>query len=334
MAIDARKIRDFGIGTYIRGLLAGLAEIESDDEYAVFVPSHARELVPPRFEIITHEVRTHTPAEMFTLALAIDRARVDLFHAPHFVIPFTGCPSVVTLHDVIPFRFRSKIAIASAYMLTMTRRAAEQAERILTVSNAARRDIVETLRVEAEKIVVTYNGVDEIYRRDDVEPAPGRYFLFVGNRGPHKNVEGLLDAFRDVRRRSEARLILAGIPRDAVAAEEGVEVAGFVNQEELHALYRGAIALVMPSFVEGFGLPALEAMACGTPVITSHAPALVEVTGDAALHASDFGEAMLRVARDEALRARMREAGRARARHFTWRRCAEETRGVYQSVQS
>lgn len=331
VAIDGRKIRDFGIGSYIRGLLGGLAQIPSDDEYVVFVPSHARELVPPRFEAIVHDVRTHTPTEMFTLALAIDRARVDLFHAPHYVIPFTGCPTVVTLHDVIHFQFRSRSPIASAYMLTMTRRASEQADRIITGSYAAKADLIETLRADPRKIAVIYHGIDEHYRRDDVTGAAGRYFLYVGNRGPHKNVEGLLDAFRDVH---DAKLILAGIPRDAVRVQEGVEVTGFISQEELHALYRGAIAVVMPSFVEGFGLPALEAMACGTPVITSRTPALVEVTGDAALHTNDFAEAMLRVMRDEALRARMRDEGRKRAAEFTWARSAEQTRAVYHSLQS
>src|SRR6185295_10074036 len=165
----------------------------------------------------------------------------------------------------------------------------------------------------------------------------GSFFLYVGNDKPHKNVGTLLEAFALVRREmSDATLVLAGGVFERFANREGV-ARGFVSDEELSRLYGEAIALVMPSREEGFGLPAAEAMAHGTPVITSTAPALVEVTGDAALHvdandAASLAAAMLRVAQDPWLRAQLGANGAARASRFTWKRCAELTRVVYETA--
>jgi glycosyltransferase involved in cell wall biosynthesis len=165
-----------------------------------------------------------------------------------------------------------------------------------------------------------------------VEPgrrgSAGDYFLYVGNDKAHKNVGTLVEAAK----RADVRLVLAG----ASFKEYGGR--GFVSEDELSELYANAIALVMPSDEEGFGLPAAEAMAHGTAVITSRAPALVELTGDAAVHvdARDAGalaEAMLRVARDASLRAQLGARGLERARELTWKRCAEGTREAYEEAR-
>lgn len=150
-----------------------------------------------------------------------------------------------------------------------------------------------------------------------------KYFLFVGNDKPHKNLGTLVEAHARMKRDVELRITGS---------------ANFVSDDELRALYRGAVALVMPSADEGFGLPAAEAMACGTPVITSRAPALVEITGDAALHVDAepraLAAAMERLLDDEELRAAMSLRGRERARSFTWTRCAELTRAAYRDAIS
>ena len=205
------------------------------------------------------------------------------------------------------------------------RRAAKQT--VVTVTNAVKQEIETTLG--ARDIIVTPNGVDPRFTPDG-RRAPGEYFLFVGNDKPHKNVATLVKAHE--RARLSSGLVLAGAPFSQYRTR--ATLAGFVDDDQLAALYRGAIALVTPSIEEGFGLPAVEAMACGTPVITSNAPALVEITGDAALHvdARDAGaiaNAMIRIANDETLRGELASRGVARAGQFTWRRCAEKTREAY-----
>jgi glycosyltransferase involved in cell wall biosynthesis len=240
-------------------------------------------------------------------------------------------PFVVTIHDLIHLRHRNPIA--RVYARTMIGRAARKSRRVITVSNAVRDEIAAEFG-HAEKIAVTYNGVDHvILSRADGEGSPRQrpYFLFVGNDKPHKNVDRLVAAFARV---PDAGLILAGGTFDRFRDRERIVVAGFVSSEELASLYRGSIALVLPSLEEGFGLPALEAMACETAVITSNAPALVEITSDAALHVDAksidaIANAMTRVMRDATLRATMIARGLERAKTFTWRRCADLTREIY-----
>jgi glycosyltransferase involved in cell wall biosynthesis len=184
--------------------------------------------------------------------------------------------------------------------------------------------------------IVTYNGIDDVFRVSGSEDRS--HFLFVGNDKPHKNIATLLDAFASVRAEMpQARLVLVGAAFNRLREREGIDARGFVPIETLASLYRSAIALVMPSIEEGFGLPAAEAMASGAAVITSNAASLVEITGDAAMHvdaldARALADAMLRVARDASLRDSLSARGVERAKLFTWMRCATLTRDVYRSV--
>ncbi len=326
IGIDCRKIADFGIGTYIRGLLHALAEL-GGEEYIAFGPREIAALLPGSIEHVMVDAPKYSIRELF----AIGRdARLDLFHAPHYVVPFVDVPFVVTIHDLIHLRRRNPLQRSYARM--MIGRAVRRGRRVFTVTESVRKDIT-ALFGHPEKIVVTPNGVDPVFTASGAA-AEGRYFLFVGNDKPHKNVDRLVEAFQ---RLADVQLILAGGTFDRFRNRPGVIIAGFVSIDRLAALYRGAIALVQPSLEEGFGLPAIEAMACGAPVITSNAAALVEVTGDAALHVDErsidaIAEAMTRVMRDASLRASMIARGRQRASTFTWRRCAEITREVYRSA--
>jgi glycosyltransferase involved in cell wall biosynthesis len=330
IGIDARKIADFGIGTYIRGLLDGLTELGTRDTYIAFAPASAR--IPAGVEHIEVSAPHYSLRELIVLGRAADRARLDVFHAPHYVVPFTHTPLVVTIHDLIHLHQPLRNPLAPLYARSMIRRAVRKARVILTVSEAVKRELER--EVAATQVIVTPNGTEVVAPRDADVDAP-RY-LYVGNDKPHKNADALIDAFARVRReRGDATLVLAGGEFSRYRALPGVATRGFVSNEELDALYRTSIALVLPSIEEGFGLPALEAMARGTPVITSNAAALVEVTGDAALHeeARDvraLANAMLRVARDAELRVTMSARGVERARSFTWRRCAERTREAYE----
>lgn len=335
IGIDARKIADFGIGTYARGLLRGLASLEGSEQYVAFVPAYARDLVPPNVESIAVDIPNYSVREQFAMRREIERAKLDLFHSAHYVLPLTSVPSIATLHDVIQFHFRPPNPVARLYLAIMYPRACRKSVRVITVSEASKRAIAAKFHCDPKRIAVTHNGVDEIFSAEGPRATDlGRYFLFVGNDKPHKNVERLVDAFRDMR---GARLVMVGAEFAQYRDVPGVTRLGFVTDERLAALYRGAVAVVMPSLEEGFGLPVAEAMACGTPVIASDIASLVEITdGDALLidpHSSQsITDAMHRMLDDAKLREELATRGRARAAQFTWRRCAELTRDVYRAV--
>ncbi len=326
IGIDCRKIADFGIGTYVRGLLQALAQL-GGEEYVALGPPEIARMLPAGVEHVTVDAPKYSIRELFVVGRT---ARIDLFHAPHYVVPFLRVPFVVTVHDLIHLHHRNPLA--RAYARSMIGRAVRRSRQVITVSEAVRGQIVSTFG-HGEKITVTPNGVDPIFTTNGPR-ADGRYFLFVGNDKPHKNVDRLVQAFD---RLSEVQLVLAGGTFDRFRAHRDIVLTGFVSDQRLAALYRGAIAVMQPSIEEGFGLPALEAMACGAPVITSTAPALIEVTADAALQVDAqsvdaIEDAMTRVMGDESLRATMIARGIARASNFTWRRCAEMTREIYRRI--
>lgn len=338
IGIDARKIADFGIGTYIRGLLGGLVEVAGEDRLVVFAPASAREIVPQQCEHVVLEAPHYSLRELVVVSRAIERARLDLFHAPHYIVPLTRCPTVVTIHDLIHLHQKMRNRLAPVYARVMLRRAVRKSARVLTVSEAVRRQIIRELACSESKVVVTPNGVDGMFQAGEPSRSPARYFLFVGNDKPHKNVDALVEAFAIARAGlPEISLVLAGARFQRFASREGVITPGFVSARELASLYRNALALVQPSLEEGFGLPALEAMSSGTAVITSTDDALVEVTGDAAIHADarsvqDIAAAIERIAASDTLRIDLAVRGIARARQFTWRECARETLRVYREV--
>jgi glycosyltransferase involved in cell wall biosynthesis len=323
---------DFGIGTYIRELLHALTALGGDDTYIAFAPRRHAHLLPPGVELIEVDAPHYSIRELVTIGRAIDRAKIDLFHAPHYVVPFTSTPFVVTVHDLIHLRHPNPLA--RTYARQMIGRAVRRSRRVLTVSETVKGEIVATFGCSDDHVVVTPNGVTAPFTAEG-NAAEGRYFLYAGNDKPHKNVDLLVDAFARI---SGASLVLTGAPFERFRDRDGVIISGFVKDEELAALYRGALALVMPSREEGFGLPALEAMACGTAVITSNAPALVEITGDAALHVDAtidaLADAMQRVASDSVLRGDLARRGIERARFFTWTRCAERTRDAFRAAMN
>jgi alpha-1,3-rhamnosyl/mannosyltransferase len=327
VAIDARKIGDYGIGTYIRGLLRGVAELRpADIEVVALAPRDAP--VPAGIEHAIVDAPHYSLRELVVLGRAARRAHADVFHAPHYVTPVTRLPLVVTIHDLIHLHQPLRNPLAPLYARVMIGRAIRNAACVLTVSEAVKRDLVD-LGCDEEKIVVAYNGVEP--QAANRQPPIANRFLYAGNDKPHKNVETLVAAFALVRRElADATLVLAGAPFERFRDGEGVDARGFVSDAELASLYRSALAVVVPSHEEGFGLPAAEAMAHGTAVIVSTAPALVEITSDAALHvdardARALAAAMLRVARDSSLRARLASRGAMRARDFSWVRCAEKS---------
>ncbi len=362
IAIDARKLHDYGIGTYVRNLVRALARQQTDDVYVLLCRRADREFVTslgPRFEALVEEAGNYSVREQISVPVGLWRARVDLFHAPHYVVsPLTLCPFVVTIHDCIHLRFPQYLPNRAAYVYarTVMSSSARRARRVLTVSQASKQDILHFLKIRADKIEVIYNGLDE---RLAVEPPPDEiarvqqrfqltspFVLYAGNIKPHKNVDRLIEAFSLLRQQGmvDAKLLIIG---DAISKypnlrrlvhrhqlHQHVRFLGFVSDEMLAVLYRLASVFVFPSLYEGFGLPPLEAMAAGAPVITSNVSSLPEVVGDAALlinplDPQDIATAMARVLGDARLRADLIRRGHERVRAFSWDVSAAQTYAAY-----
>jgi glycosyltransferase involved in cell wall biosynthesis len=290
------------------------------------------------------------------------RERAHLLHEPHYVLPVaTRCRSVVTIHDCIHLMFPQYLPgrLAHLYARASMWHAAKKADRILTVSEASKRDILRFFDVPPDKVTVIYNGIDERFLsppdEERMELVRQRYqldhpfVLYVGNIKPHKNLERLLDAFARVRASGldELRLVIIGDElskypplRQAVhrhRLEKYVRFFGFQPYDTLAAFYRLARVFAFPSIYEGFGLPPLEAMACGTPVVTSNVSSLPEVAGGAALlvdphDAASIAAGLQRAVTDSALRAELTAKGCARARQFSWQKSVASVHRIYMEV--
>ena len=363
IAVDARKLADFGIGTYLRGLLGALGRIDSESRYLLLAPAGARELLPglpANFSWIEEDAPGYSLREQWSIGQHLARHRPDLFHSPHYVLPLrTPTKVVVTIHDLIHLLFPEFLPhpLALPYARLLLRRAVRRADRILTVSAATASDLERHLGVARERIDVVWNGVDDAFRRrrepaglapelDGLGLAPG-YFLFLGNPKPHKNLERVVRAFARLPPDGR-RLVVAGAADTADAAAihlwarelalgERLIVLGRIAQDRLPALVQGALALVFPSLYEGFGLPLVEAMAAGTPVIASTTPALVEIAGGAAelvdpLDVGAIAGAMALLAADPGRCSALGRAGLERADAFRWESTAAGTLAVYQRV--
>jgi glycosyltransferase involved in cell wall biosynthesis len=367
IAIDARKLRDYGIGTYIRNLLRHLARIDTDTEFVVLCRDEdcafAAEL-GENFRAVPERSRAYSVREQFAVPVDLRREGAGLFHAPHYVLPpLTPCRSVVTIHDCIHLRFPQYLPnrLSYAYARSSLWIAAHRSARVLTVSEASKRDILNFFSVPESKVSVIYNAIDERFFE---EPAPDAvmrvkeryqlndpFILYAGNIKPHKNLERLIEAFHTIRRGDleHVKLLIIGDEISKYASlrravhkyklHKHVRFFGFVPDATLAILYRLARVFVFPSLYEGFGLPPLEAMASGTPVITSNVSSLPEVVGDAAMLIDPYepdalAGAMRRVLADDRLREDMRERGLARVREFSWERSIRRVRDIYQEVLS
>jgi glycosyltransferase involved in cell wall biosynthesis len=290
------------------------------------------------------------------------RERPDVFHAPHYVLPpAVRCPSVVTIHDTIHLTFPQYLPnkLAYAYARGSMWAAARRSQRILTVSEASKRDILRFFAVPPEKVVVVHNAIDERFSREpraeDVARVrerfqlQQRFVLYAGNIKPHKNLERLIEAFHALRRSDldDLKLLIIGDQISKYPAlrravhrlklHKHVRFLGYLPDDTLAILYRLAALFVFPSLYEGFGLPALEAMASGTPVVTSNVSSLPEVTGDAAVLVDPYDvnaieAGMRRVLTDPQLADDMRRKGLQRAREFSWERSVAKTWQVYQEI--
>jgi glycosyltransferase involved in cell wall biosynthesis len=364
--------RHAGLGRYARELLAALVQLDELNEYIAF--SHAPigdcppGMIPERVPLRTVSLSAK-PWRMSVLLANVFGAtldpwlpRGDIFHATeHLLPPLKNARTVFTLHDLI-FQFFPEyhLPLNRAFLVHAMPRFLHRADAIIAVSECTKRDAIHFYKVPPDRITVIYEGVnpalrpvngENVLRQARTRLTRGAPFiLFVGTIEPRKNIIALVDAVRTLRTRGYPhRLVIAGrkgwLYRGAfdhvrtTGMESEIDFLDFVPEEDLPALYSACAAFVFPSLYEGFGLPPLEAMACGAPVVCSNASSLPEVVGDAALlfNPRDIGEmtnAIERVLADAALRDVLRGKGIARSARFTWERTARETLRVYRDTNA
>jgi alpha-1,3-rhamnosyl/mannosyltransferase len=358
IGVDGRYLRDDhpGIGRHLFGALRALAASAGDEELLVLHDPRAPRtrldpaaLVGRSLRLVPAPWRPRSPAEQFGLPRLLRRLGLDLFHAPY---PFTAlacpCPRVVTVYDLIALdpRHGLRAPLARALAGCVLRRVTRGAAAVLTLSHAVRAALVERLGLPAQRVAVIGAAADPAFQPAAPEAVaaarralglPARYVLHVGTPKPHKNRARLLRAWSALRPDGVA-LVLAGSPASPHARREelpeGVRDLGPVDERHLPALYSAAELCVLPSLDEGFGLPVLEAMGCGTPVACSARGALGEVAGDAAAcfdpeDERALGATLARLLGDADARRALSQRGLARARLFTWEALAARTWALY-----
>jgi glycosyltransferase involved in cell wall biosynthesis len=330
VVIDADVLgrRRTGDETYVENLLRRLPEAAGDSLRLAAITRHP-ELVPAGVEPIELPARSQELRMAWTLPRLLRRLQPALAHFQHSLPLRCPCPAVVTIHDLSFERDPGVMGrVDRRVFRTVVPRAARRAARVFAVSERTRRDLVELYAIPDGKIVVTPNGVDPAFTPGG---ANGGYLLFVGAIQERKNPLAAAAAARAV----GLPLVVAGPEKEPALARElerrGADLRGYVDKAQLADLYRGAACLVLPSRFEGFGLPVLEAMACGTPVVATKDPAMREVGGDAAVYADpeDFPEAIRAVLAERDERSR---AGLERARLFSWDETARRTVVAYKEV--
>jgi glycosyltransferase involved in cell wall biosynthesis len=316
-----------GDETYVANLLRELPAVAGDFRF-VAVTRHP-ELIPPGVEPLELPARSQELRMAWTLPRLMRRVRPDLAHFQHALPLRCPAPAVVTIHDLSFERDPKLLGWKDRLVFrTVVPRAVRKAVRVIAVSERTKADLVELYGVSPERITVTHHGIDPVFTPGG---HPDSYVLFVGTIQARKDPLAAADAAAA----AGLRLVVAGPTRDRELARElerrGAELRGYLERPALADLYRGAACLVLPSRYEGFGLPVLEAMACGTPVVAAPEPALREVAGDAALYAEREGlpDALRQAVREH---DRLAAAGLERAKLFSWRETARRTLEVYESA--
>jgi glycosyltransferase involved in cell wall biosynthesis len=374
IALDMRRVSEFGVATYVRNIVRALARCDSQNQYRLIgPPSRLREFgeLPPNFLPIPYALNETSPRDFFHFQNVVRRHDCHLVHVPHlFWIPQrASCPYVVTVHDLLGYLYpqpgrRAWKNWAETYL---TRRVLTHAARIVAVSNSTKSDLVQLFRISEEKIEVVYNAIDERFRRGHASPEDRQliaeryqvnypFLLYAGNIKAHKNIGRIIEAFAALKAElakenvfDDLKLIIIGdelskhpdLRRTVIKAgvQNDVRFLGFVPIDVLRIFYDLAKIFVFPSLYEGFGLPPLEAMALGTPVVTSNASSLPEVVGNAAVlvnpeNVFEIMRALHRVLVDQALRDRLKERSYQQAQRFSWETAAERILQIYRQAAS
>jgi glycosyltransferase involved in cell wall biosynthesis len=371
IVIDVRHLRDFGIGTYIRNLVRALAALDRENRYTLITPpGQAGELagLGPRFRFADYPLRNPTAIRDVTFSLFLRKLKAHLFHIPlNSVTYWMPRPYVVTIHDMSTILYPARGDVRSALHNERYRRGATRAARVIAVSQATRRDIEAVIGIPPERVRTIYSAPDPAFRSHSGDMAQDQrllekfsirapYVLYAGSVRPQKNVPRLVEAFAVLRTELEnhpdygdLKLVIIGdelsrspaVRRAVIATrmERFVRPLGFVPVETLKAFYRAAALFAFPSLYEGFGLAPLEAMLCGTPVVASNLPALVEAVGNAAELVSpdnvfDIARGLRTVLLDQSRRATLIEAGLRQVQRFQWEHTARAVLDIYQEIHA
>ena len=363
-----------GIGRYTRGLVDALTRLDAENRYTLLVLGRAGAhftptTLPPNFKLRYIPLSDRWATMLwyrFNLPLPVDlfTGRADLFHGPSFTLPPSFTPSLLTVHDLSFLRYpRGAHPALLAWLTKAVPRSLRRARHILADSESSRDDLIELMDIPSKQITVIGAGVEERFRPVTDESAlarvrahyqlPNHFILCVGTLEPRKNLTGLIAAFNQLASAAshspvaDLHLVIAGgkgwlyddifAAAEASPAQERIHFAGFVDDGDLPTLYSLASLFAFPSHYEGFGIPVLEAMACGTPVVCADNSSLPEVAGEAAIlvEATDtdaLAEAMHRLLVDVLLRETLIERGLAQAKKFTWERAAQRLLKVYSDV--
>ncbi len=369
IGIDARLWNETGVGRYIRNLVENLLAIDSKNEYILFLTAKAcqelktqnakRKNTPQNVTLIETNITWHSIEEQLGFSKILEKENLDLVHFPYFSIPiFYNKPFVMTIHDLIIHHFPTGKASTLPYPIYFLKRlgykyvikkAAQKAVKVIAVSQATKDEIVKHLHVSSDKIAVTYEGVEQRAKSKEqrAKSKDKEYILYVGNAYPHKNLERLIEAFAlVVREFPEAKLVLVGKKNyfydrleekvGKMGLKKSILFSGNVSDQELQSLYQDTQALIVPSLMEGFGLPGLEAMQSDCLVLASDIPSLREIYKDAAVYFDPLAVDSLHATIREVLENKKKfanyiEKGKKRALFFSWEKMAKETLKIYES---
>lgn len=353
-----KSYRAAGIHRYINGLLAHLPAADSRFAYTAFTGPTAS-VAEGKLQVRHTSLRTHTPLsriawEQFVQPFAARQNGLDLFHVMAYVSPLVAVtPTVVTVHDLSFLRTPERFRFANrTYLSLFTGLSCQRARRVIAVSEHTKRDVMKVFGIPPEKIDVVYSGLDPQFARppeSDIEAfrerhgLPEKFILYLGTIEPRKNLSTLIRAYAKVRPAGVKLVCVGGrgwMYQDVFQTVEELRLSrevifpGFLPDDDLPFWYSAARLFVYPSSYEGFGLPVIEAMACGVPTITTNASSLPEAAGDAALlvpadDSSALAEALARLLGDGTLQAELAVRGRRHASQFTWDRAARDTTHVY-----
>jgi glycosyltransferase involved in cell wall biosynthesis len=378
IALDVRRIRDFGVGTYIRNLLQAMAAENAPHRFHLICSAEDRQqlpVLPANFQVEIYNRRDSSRLDHYSLPRLLRKLHVDLTHIPFHRVPLLMAkPYVVTIHDLSSLFYDDATGILHAARVFRLKRGLERASRVIAVSGATRRDVVNLVPQAADRVRLIYNAPDPQFIARGVLTAAGSaaatarerhrileryqirypFLLYAGSIRPQKNIPRLIEAFAVVRQKLEdhggykdLRLIIIGddisrypnVRRAVIQSrvEHCVRFLGFIPLETLRVFHELATAFVFPSLYEGFGLPPLEAMASGTPVIASEVSSLPEVVGGAAMlvnpeNVFDIARGITEVLLNPELREEMITRGRRQAARFSWARTAREVLAVYEEA--
>lgn len=354
-----------GIGRYVVNLARAMVPLLASQERLILLrdptrpsPWNLSALAGERVQVVDVPFSPFSLRQQWAVPRLLARLGADLYHSPYYLMPYCpGVPAVLTVHDLIPLRLPRQSTLQARLLFRWTMALAlRTVHQVVAVSEATRRDLLRWFRVPAGRVTVIPEAADPaFFPRPPAEietvrrryGLPDSFVLYVGSNKPHKNLPRLVEAWAQITEHGiRNTLVLAGpwdprYPEPRRRAEqlglENVRWLGPVPEADLPALYSAATLFVFPSLYEGFGLPVLEAMACGVPVVCSDTSSLPEVAGDAALRVNPtdveaLAAAIERALADEALRADLRATGLERARQFTWEAVAQKTLGVYRQM--